>query len=117
MPCQFQATLPRHAAAQDARSTCRHETARRNLESSGITALLSFYGPTTNISKVVTIVVVTLVELVVVWSGAGGPFVSPAMTAVDKTQTNAKAFSVFNIGTSEYRLANLLTRELLVPAS
>jgi hypothetical protein len=51
--------------------------------------------------------VVMIVELIVDWSGggAGGPFVSPAMTgahrALHTTQTNAKAFSVFNIGTSD----------------
>jgi hypothetical protein len=51
-------------------------------------------------------VVTTEVTLVVeedCWSGAGGPFVSPAKATelpTKSTQTKAKAFSDLNIGTS-----------------
>ena len=44
---------------------------------------------------------VTLVVMEDCWSGAGGPFVSPARAIelpAHRTHTNTKAFSDFNIG-------------------
>jgi hypothetical protein len=109
MPYQAQATLPSSFRSQGAHPSLRRAgaTAGGILEIGYLTALLTFYRPRTNKSTVVTILVVMIVELIVDWSGggAGGPFVSPAMTgahrALHTTQTNAKAFSVFNIGTSD----------------
>ena len=108
MPYQAQATLPSSFRSQGTRLSFLQAgaTARGILEIGYLTALLTSYRPTTNKSTV-TILVVMIVELIVDWSGggAGGPFVSPAMTgahrALHTTQTNAKAFSVFNIGTSD----------------
>ena len=86
-----------------AKSSQRHA---ENFEIGYIAPLLTFYRPITNKSTAVTILAV-LVELIADWSGAGagGPFVSPAMAgvhrALHRTQTNATAFSVFNIGTSD----------------
>ena len=111
MPYQPQATSPTSFRSQGTHLSCRHAGAARGiLEIGDITALWTFYRPTTNKSTIVAILVVMLVELIVDWSGggAGGPFVSPAMTgahrALHTTQTNAKAFSVFNIGTSDNRV-------------
>jgi hypothetical protein len=108
MPYQAQATLPSTFSLQGTRLSFLHAgaTARGILEIDYLTALLIFYRPTTIKRTAVTILVVML-ELVADWSrdGAGGPSVSPAMTgthkALHRIQTNAKAFSVFNIGTSD----------------
>jgi hypothetical protein len=108
MPYQAQATLPSSFRSQGARISCHQvvATARGNFEICYIAALLTFYRPITNKSTAVTILAV-LVELIADWSGggAGGPFVSPAMAgahrALHRTQTNATALSVFNIGTSD----------------
>jgi len=108
MPYQAQATLPSSFRSQGTRLSFLHAgaTAPRIFEIGYLTALLTFYRPTIIQSTAVTILVVML-ELVADWAGdgAGGPSVSPAMTgahkALHRTQTNATAFSVFNIGTSD----------------
>jgi hypothetical protein len=95
MPYQAQATLPSSFRSQGTRLSFLNAgaTARGILEIGCLTALLTFYRPMTIKSTAVTILVVML-ELVADWSGdgAGGPFVSPAMTGVHRalhtTQTS-----------------------------
>jgi len=79
------------------------EVGRRFETLSAINGLLSLYYPTTKSMSVVTTEVVTLVVVEEDWSGAGGPFESPAMAtelATSSTHTSAKAFADLSIGTS-----------------
>lgn len=66
-----------------------------------------------SIKSWVAAVVLLVVELLSPESGggvgAGGPLVSPAMTATHITQIKPKAFRCFNIGNLQSRLVKLLT--------